>query len=115
MSCSTRAQDSLRDVKRLKISMSKGRENSALPAEPGMLGFERRLSPLPISALRAPVPRAPGVPRDGCASRRRETDDCMPARRCRSLCDCASGVVVKMPSLAARVAPPASVARLLAA
>ena len=31
------------------------------------------------------------------------------------ICDCAGGAVVKMPSLAARAVPPASVARLLAA
>ena len=50
------------------------------------------------------------LPRDGRESRRRETGDHLPGRRCP--CDCAGGAMVKMPSVAARAVPPVSVARL---
>ena len=82
-------------------------ETSAAPA-----AAIRRVVPRPSplrshsSGRQVPRCRATDVPLDG----ERRATACLVAHA--ALCDCASGAVVKMPSLAARAVPPVSVARL---
>jgi len=66
------------------------------------------------SPLRSRLSRNAALPRHerAASSLRRESGDYIPGAQ---ICDCAGGAVAKMPSLAARAVPPASVARLLAA
>ena len=109
--------DSVHVLSYLSALAAREAKTGQRPSSPRQRRRRRHLRPGVWSPLPAEKPRvgkaSAALPRDGRESRRRESGDHLPGRRCPY--DCAGGAVVKMPSLAARAAPPASVARLLAA